>query len=29
VMEEDFEGVPEDERHLMLAGNVVDFFHLN
>ncbi len=29
VMEEDFKGVPADEKHLMLAGNVVEFFHLN
>lgn len=28
VMEEDFEGVPEDEKYAMLAGNVADFFHL-
>jgi len=29
VMEEDFKGVPEDEKHKMLVGNVVKFFHLN
>lgn len=28
IMEEDFEGVPEDDHHAMLAGNVVKFFHL-
>ncbi|MDX1486440.1 MAG: amidohydrolase family protein [Alphaproteobacteria bacterium] len=29
VIEEDFEGVPEDERNAMLAGNVIEFFHLH
>lgn len=28
-IEKAFAGVPEDERHLMLAGNVVRFFHLD
>jgi predicted TIM-barrel fold metal-dependent hydrolase len=28
VMEKDFKGVPEDEKHAMLVGNVVKFFHL-
>lgn len=29
VMEEDFKGVPQNERQAMLAGNVAKFFHLN
>lgn len=29
VMEEDFEGVPENEKQAMLVGNVVKFFHLD
>jgi predicted TIM-barrel fold metal-dependent hydrolase len=29
IMEEDFKGVPEDDRHAMLAGNAVKFFHLD
>jgi uncharacterized protein len=29
VIDEMMEGVPADERHRMLVGNVVDFFHLN
>ena len=29
VMEQDFAGVPEDEKHAMLVGNVVKFFALN
>jgi predicted TIM-barrel fold metal-dependent hydrolase len=29
VMEEDFKGVPEDEKHAMLVGNVVKFFDLH
>ena len=29
VIERNFVGVPEDERHLMLAGNAVRFFHLD
>ena len=28
IIDEIFTGVPEDERHLMLAGNAVRFFHL-
>jgi predicted TIM-barrel fold metal-dependent hydrolase len=28
VIEEIFKGVPEDERRRMLAGNAVEFFHL-
>lgn len=29
IMEEDFKGVPQDDRHAMLAGNAVKFFHLD
>jgi len=29
VIEQDFAGVPEDERYLMLAGNAVKYFHLD
>jgi len=29
VIDETFVGVPEDERYRMLAGNVIDFFHLD
>lgn len=29
VIEEMFAGVPEDEKHMMLAGNAVKFFHLD
>lgn len=29
MIEEDFAGVPEDEKHLMLAGNCVRYFHLD
>lgn len=29
VIQETFQGVPDDERYLMLAGNAVRFFHLN
>jgi predicted TIM-barrel fold metal-dependent hydrolase len=29
VLEKDFAGVPEDEKHLMLAGNAIRFFHLD
>jgi predicted TIM-barrel fold metal-dependent hydrolase len=29
VMEQDFAGVPEDEKHAMLVGNAAKFFHLN
>jgi predicted TIM-barrel fold metal-dependent hydrolase len=29
VITRDFAGVPDDERHLMLAGNAVRFFHLD
>jgi hypothetical protein len=29
VIEADFAGVPDDERHLMLAGNAVRFLHLD
>jgi predicted TIM-barrel fold metal-dependent hydrolase len=29
TVERDFTGVPEEERHLMLAGNAVRFFHLD
>ncbi len=28
IIEADFEGVPADERHAMLAGNMVKYFHL-
>jgi predicted TIM-barrel fold metal-dependent hydrolase len=28
TLEQNFAGVPEDERHMMLAGNAVRFFHL-
>jgi predicted TIM-barrel fold metal-dependent hydrolase len=28
VIEEIFEGVPEEERYRMLVGNAVEFFHL-
>jgi len=29
VIEENFKGVPDDERHKMVCGNVTSFFHLN
>jgi predicted TIM-barrel fold metal-dependent hydrolase len=29
LMEKQFTGVPQDEKHAMLAGNAVEFFHLN
>jgi predicted TIM-barrel fold metal-dependent hydrolase len=29
TLDQNFAGVPEDERHLMLAGNAVKFFHLD
>src|SRR5487761_1502104 len=29
VIEENFAGVPEDERYLMMAGNAIRFFHLD
>ena len=29
VIDETFVGVPEDERYRMLAGNAIDFFHLD
>lgn len=29
VIQETFQGVPDDERYLMLAGNVIRFFHLD
>lgn len=29
VLERNFAGVPEDERYAMVAGNVIDFFHLD
>jgi hypothetical protein len=29
LIESDFAGVPDDERHLMLAGNAVRFLHLD
>jgi predicted TIM-barrel fold metal-dependent hydrolase len=29
VIEENFQGVPEEERYLMAVGNAVEFFHLN
>jgi predicted TIM-barrel fold metal-dependent hydrolase len=29
VIDSMFAGVPEDERYRMLAGNVIDFFHLD
>jgi predicted TIM-barrel fold metal-dependent hydrolase len=29
VIDEMFDGVPADERHLMLAGNAIRFFHLD
>ncbi len=29
VLDEMMEGVPADERYRMVAGNVIDFFHLN
>ncbi len=29
VIEESFAGVPEDERYAMLAGNAIEFFHLD
>jgi predicted TIM-barrel fold metal-dependent hydrolase len=29
IIDEMFAGVPDDERHLILAGNAVRFFHLN
>ena len=28
VIQRDFEGVPEDERYMMLAGNAIAYFHL-
>jgi hypothetical protein len=28
-MEKQFTGVPQDEKHAMLAGNAVEFFHLD
>ena len=28
VMEEDFKGVPKDEKYAMTAGNVIEFFSL-
>jgi predicted TIM-barrel fold metal-dependent hydrolase len=29
IIEEDFAGVPEDEKHAMLAGNCIRYFHLD
>jgi len=29
LVEEQFAGVPENEKHAMLAGNAVNFFHLD
>ena len=28
-MEQDFTGVPQDEKHAMLVGNTTKFFHLD
>jgi predicted TIM-barrel fold metal-dependent hydrolase len=29
ILEKMFDGVPEEERYLMVAGNAVEFFHLD
>jgi predicted TIM-barrel fold metal-dependent hydrolase len=29
IIDEMFDGVPDDERHAMVAGNCIDFFHLD